>query len=81
MNDDMEFVELERFPEYLNGYNGIVCQHCNTVFYGPKHSKIIELQETSADCPLCGGENTLHWIMPFKQPKGERDLEKEEAKR
>ena len=67
-------VELDQFPEYLNGYNGIVCKNCNTVFYGPKGSKIIELREGSAVCPLCGGENVLLWITADDQPEGERDV-------
>ena len=70
-------IELGRFPDFLNGYNGVVCTGCNTVFYGPKGSKIIELRESVArTCPICG-EHQLLWIVEDTQPEGERDVDVE----
>jgi len=67
-------VELGGFPAFLNGYNGIVCTDCNTVFYGPKGSKIIELRGSAErTCPICGGHQLL-WIEKYTQPEGERDV-------
>ena len=75
MNLSSSATELGRFPDFLNGYNGVVCTSCNTVFYGPKGSEIIKLRERNANCPICEGKNVLRWIVDDTQPKGERDVE------
>ena len=67
--------ELGKFPDFLNGYSGVVCTGCNTVFYGPKDSEIIALRNRNADCPICGRRKVLCWIADDTQPEGERDVE------
>lgn len=71
----MAKMELDMFPDYLNGYNGIFCRGCNVVFYAPKDSKIMELRQKNEACPICGKEMGLFWLgrgSKKGQPQGER---------
>lgn len=76
--DESRNIELGGFPEYLNGYVGIMCKNCNVVFYAPKNSKITEMRYKSEACPICGKELGLLWILDDYQPEGEQYLEEEE---
>lgn len=59
---------MKRFPPNLNGYTGIYCLNCNTVFY-TFCSPIFRSSLDGRRCPICRRFHCLLWITECNQPK------------